>query len=228
MTRAVTFSEQPDKCAIAVPIAPPFSQGERSSRPWRSIIERSERFRALYYDNYHRILGYALRRTLSGDDAHDVVGDTFLIAWRRLDDMPEGEAARLWLYGTARRVLANYHRSRRRQHRLADRLEQELHPPADGAGSTQHDRDWSGISTAFARLSQDDREVLLLTGWEGLDAGEIAAVLDCTRTTARVRLHRARKRFARELAIEGVQRSSANGHAQDRRETARPDAKEKL
>lgn len=65
--------------------------------------DRQERFRVVYDDNYELILGYALRRTDTADDAADVVADTFLVAWRRLDDVPKGEQARLWLYGTAAR-----------------------------------------------------------------------------------------------------------------------------
>src|SRR5437868_9430986 len=75
--------------------------------------ERRDRFNVLYEANYERILGYALRRTQHAD-ALDVVSETFIIAWRRLARVPDGDEARLWLYGTARRVLANHQRSRRR------------------------------------------------------------------------------------------------------------------
>ena len=71
--------------------------------------ERSTRFRELYEANYERILGYALRR-VGHPDALDVVAETFTVAWRRLGRVPDGDEARLWLYGTARRVLANHER----------------------------------------------------------------------------------------------------------------------
>ncbi|HSH59182.1 MAG TPA: sigma factor, partial [Acidimicrobiales bacterium] len=73
------------------------------------MSERRERFHRIYDTNYERILGYALRRTATVEDAYDVVSETFLTAWRRLDDVPDGERARLWLYGTARNVLTNQH-----------------------------------------------------------------------------------------------------------------------
>ena len=92
---------------------------------------RRDRFQAMYGANYHRVLGYALRRA-GREDAADVVAETFVVAWRRLDEMPEGDGARLWLYGTARRVLANQRRATRRRERLAERirtdLESELEP----------------------------------------------------------------------------------------------------
>src|SRR6202035_3680251 len=76
--------------------------------------ERQRRFEAVYAAHHGPILGYVLRRTSNPDDAADVIAETFLTAWRRLEDMPSDPQARLWLYGVARRVLANHHRGQRR------------------------------------------------------------------------------------------------------------------
>jgi RNA polymerase sigma-70 factor (ECF subfamily) len=73
-----------------------------------------DEFATIYSENYQPLLGYALRRCRSPDDAADVVAETFTVAWRRSDDVPAGEETRLWLYGVARRVLANHHRGERR------------------------------------------------------------------------------------------------------------------
>src|ERR1700684_297555 len=88
--------------------------------------ERRHRFEELYAANCGPLLGYVLRRTDNPDDAADVIAETFLTAWRRLDAVPPGDEARLWLYGVARRVLANYRRGERRRAVLADRLRAEL------------------------------------------------------------------------------------------------------
>ncbi|WP_344506840.1 RNA polymerase sigma factor [Dactylosporangium maewongense] len=79
---------------------------------------RSARFERAYAAHYEPIFAYALRRTDSVQDASDVVADVFLTAWRRVEDMPDGEETILWLYGIARRTLANHARSRRRYDRL--------------------------------------------------------------------------------------------------------------
>jgi RNA polymerase sigma factor (sigma-70 family) len=189
------------------------------------MIERQARFQRIYEDNYEHILGYALRRTETFDDAHDIVSDTFLAAWRRLDDVPQGTRARLWLYGTARKVLANHYRSRRRRQRLSKRLHGETVPAVDVI-RFDTSGDVERIAAAFARLSAGDRELLLLSGWEELDAGQIAEVLGCERVSARVRLHRARTRFARQLAREGLQRSRSGGHEHTRWASTHPDAEE--
>lgn len=151
------------------------------------MTEHRDRFRRLYDDNYERILGYALRRTDTVDDAHDVVSETFLAAWRRLDDVPEGSRSRLWLYGTARNAVANHHRGRLRQRRLDTRLQGvRPHMLDGGSGSTPWEADeLPAVASAFGRLSDGDRELLLLVGWEGLDAAALAEVLGCTRPSAR-------------------------------------------
>jgi RNA polymerase sigma-70 factor, ECF subfamily len=157
-----------------------------------------ERFRALYEANYHLILGYAMRRVARAD-ALDVVSETFLVAWRRLSRVPEGDEARLWLYGTARRILANQERSARRRARLDSRLTQSGKVDAEAVAEPP-----GAIGSAFARLRPDDRELLALVAWEGLDAADIARVVGCSRNAARIRLHRARKRFAAALEEEAV------------------------
>lgn len=154
-------------------------------------------FRAVYDANYHRVLGFALRRTANREDAEDVVAETFLTAWRRLEQVPAGGEARLWLYGVARRALANQQRGERRRVRLTGVLHAEsvLH----ASRPTEADHEVARVAAAFARLGAHDREVLTLAAWEGLNAGEIATVLGCSRNAARIRLHRARRRLAREL-----------------------------
>jgi RNA polymerase sigma factor (sigma-70 family) len=163
--------------------------------------DRVERFRAIYLQNYLPILGYALRRSSTPDDAADVVAETFLVLWRRLDSAPTAEQTRPWLYGIARNVMANRQRGERRRVRLAARLKAE---PVSGAAD-----DAAGasdvVSEAMEELSPADRELLRLAAWEGLTPGELAASLGCTTSAAKTRLHRARRRLARKLDLLGIQ-----------------------
>jgi RNA polymerase sigma factor (sigma-70 family) len=163
---------------------------------------RRARFRAVYDANYHRVLGYALRRTATREDAEDVVAETFLTAWRRLEEVPLGGGARPWLYGVARNALANQRRGERRRGRLWGRLHAERAPAA--WQRVDADDRLASVAAAFARLGEDDRELLALVAWEELNPGEIARVLGCSRNAARIRLHRARRRLARELRGTGV------------------------
>jgi RNA polymerase sigma-70 factor, ECF subfamily len=156
------------------------------------------RFAALYRDHARDVLAYAVRRTLSAEDAADVVAETFLVAWRRGSDVPDGDGARLWLYGVARRTLANQRRGERRRTRLAARMRSELPAALAAALPTPTAAD-DAVLEAIAGLGESDREVLLLSAWEGLSPTEIAAVLAISPIAVRSRLHRARGRVQERL-----------------------------
>jgi RNA polymerase sigma-70 factor (ECF subfamily) len=160
-----------------------------------------DEFAAVYAENYRALFGYALRRCESPDDAADVVAETFTVAWRRADDLPPGDEARLWLYGVARRVLANHRRGEQRHAAKTAMLRDEL---AAAPPLTPAPMDGTPVAQVFRALPERDRELLSLVAWEGLSYAEIAKVLGCSRNAVSIRLHRARKRFARALRAAGV------------------------
>ena len=167
-------------------------------------------FRALFDANHRAILAYALRRTATVQDAADVASDVMVVAWRRIDEAPEGEAARLWLYGVARNVLANQRRGERRRDRVTARLAAELMVMvADPAEAVV---DALAVQSALSRLGDIDREVLTLTLWEGLTPTEVGVALGIPAVTVRTRLHRARARMRVELEAGGGERSGPSGH----------------
>jgi RNA polymerase sigma factor (sigma-70 family) len=156
-------------------------------------------FSRLYREQGRTILAYALRRVEDREDAADVVAETFLIAWRRLAEVPAGAEARLWLYAVARRTIANLHRSERRRTRLGGRLAESLRTelaaqPAPAGEAAEALR-------AMGELGEEDRELLFLVAWEGISPSEAAKVLDISSLAARSRLHRARRRL--RALIEG-------------------------
>jgi RNA polymerase sigma factor (sigma-70 family) len=155
-----------------------------------------QRFADLYRENARGVLGYALRRSTDPDDAADIVAETFMIAWRRLAEVPPDGEARLWLYATARHVLANQDRSARRRDRLTERLRGELCRELP----TAQPREESAFLQALAGLKETDRELLMLIGWEELTPTEAAEVLGISPFAARTRLHRARRRLRGRLA----------------------------
>jgi RNA polymerase sigma-70 factor (ECF subfamily) len=164
-----------------------------------SRSEGRDRFEPLYRELYGPISGYVVRRVGNPEDAAEVIAETFTTLWRQLDRCPAGPDARPWLFGVARRVLANQRRGERRRGALAERLTAGVDaavvwPPGSGAD----DR----IVNAFARLSESDREVLSLVAWEGLTGEELAVALGLSRALVRLRLHRARRRFMAALDRE--------------------------
>jgi len=165
-----------------------------------------EHFRRIYAGNFEAVLAYATRRVGQPADAADVVAETFLVAWRRHREIPPGDEARLWLYGVARRVLANHHRGDARRERLRERLALF----AASAPGTDHAARLA-VREALARLPEPDRELLMLTAWEGLEPREAASVLRISPAAVRTRLSRARTRLRNLLGDAG----RAAGHERD-------------
>jgi RNA polymerase sigma-70 factor (ECF subfamily) len=166
------------------------------------IVERTreDRFEELFREHYGAVRGYALRRAPS-ELAQDAISETFLVAWRRLDDVPAD--ALPWLFGVARRVLANQRRSAAR----SSALEQRLAATATIAGSKdpgENAGEGETLRAALARLSERDREALMLVAWHGLSGARAARAAGCTRATFAVRLHRARARLAAQLDAPAI------------------------
>jgi RNA polymerase sigma-70 factor (ECF subfamily) len=152
--------------------------------------ERTRRLEGLFAEHGQAVRAYVLRR-IDRSTADDIVSDVFVVAFRRLEEIPDD--ALPWLLGTARRVLANHRRSAGRREALTAEL------------GVLHASRWHNeivgepeLVSALARLSE--REVLLLVAWEDLDPASAAAALGCSKATFAVRLHRARRRLAIAMA----------------------------
>ena len=155
-------------------------------------------FAELYRSHLEAIVNYAARRT-THPEAIDVAAETFTVAWRRFDEIPP-EAELPWLYGVARRTLANQRRGNIRRTALHDKLCAEWL----GAKPLQSVEAMavSPLGEALASLNADDRDILLLAGVEELKPSEIAAVLEVSPEVARNRLSRARARLRTALESE--------------------------
>lgn len=165
-------------------------------------------FEQLFRDTRGDLLAYLVRRASTAEDAADLLAETYLIAWRKLDAIPSGEQARLWLFGVARNLLLKG-ASRRRFHCvLVERLAHELQT-TPLLLAVDDDRS-EALRAALARLPENQREVVLLTAWEGLTPRQIAAVTATPVNLVRVRLHRARATLRRALGrLNAPQRRSA-------------------
>lgn len=150
-----------------------------------------------------------LARRTDAATADDVLAETLLVCWRRLDDVPP-DAALPWAYGVARNCLANAERGTRRQERLAARVA-TVDPPdesAPGPGGYGDGR----LEEALARLTDTEAELVRLWAWEQLTPAEIAGVLDLTPNAVSLRLHRAREKLKGLLRQDG----GAAGHEETR------------
>lgn len=162
------------------------------------------RFRRLYEAYNHRVYAYFKRR-IDTDSAQECTADTFLVAWRRLDAIPPDRELP-WLYGVAKRVLANRRRSLQRKGRLVDKLKGAgVDPEPTPETIVVRRREDAELLAAVNRLRPRDQELLRLATWEELAHADIAALLGCTRHAVDQRLYRVTRRLAREMARPGHQ-----------------------
>ena len=159
-------------------------------------IEFDSRFRAMYDESYSAMRDYCLRR-LDPEDAADATAEIFAVAWRRIDSMPGGDQARMWLYGVARNVVAHHRRGHARRNRLSKRLRNSPQPSAAPAADVQVVRrsEDQRVLDALERLKPEDREVLRLKLWEELSHAEIGDVFGISAHAVDMRVKRATKRL---------------------------------
>jgi RNA polymerase sigma-70 factor (ECF subfamily) len=170
------------------------------------LNERETRFETIFDQHAGRVFAYASRRS-DHDTANDVVSETFLITWRRLDDVPED--ALPWLLNVAGKVVANHRRSDQRRDAFAARLANgrralSAFDPAEAVPTRLLVRE------ALDRLPPAEREALLLVAWDGLDVRRGSLAAGCSRATFSVRLHRARRRLMKELGLSRHPRAKAS------------------
>lgn len=165
-----------------------------------SKADAATQFTTLYDTHFNAVYGYLVNRA-GRQLAEELASETFLVAWRRLDDVPAAERA--WLFGVARNLLRDSRRSAARAASVATELaswvsEQSSSDVADVVVER------ATVLRALTQLSDNDRELLTLVAWHGLSTSEAARVVGCSRATYFVRLHRARRRLERALATESA------------------------
>jgi RNA polymerase sigma-70 factor (ECF subfamily) len=158
-------------------------------------------FEQLFHETRTDLLAYILRRSRNAEDAADVLAETYLIAWQKLDRVPKGERARLWLFGVARNLLLKGASRRRSGNALVERLAAELRSADPAHSSVDYERR-DALQAVLATLPVRDREILTMTAWESLTPRQIATVMGTSANIVRVRLHRARARLKRQLELE--------------------------
>jgi RNA polymerase sigma-70 factor (ECF subfamily) len=156
-----------------------------------------ERFDRLYGRYFQEVLAYCLRRVVTAD-GYAAANEVFEIAWRRIGDVPDGDAARAWLFTVARRVVYRYWRGASRFRRLIGRATMVDPPPPETEEVVVRRAELDAVVEALARLNPRDRELLQLAAWEELPHADIAESLGCSVAAVDQRLHRAKGKLAAE------------------------------
>ena len=173
---------------------------------------RKARLDQLYRDHHRSILAYCLRRT-DRETAYDVTAEVFVVAVRRAEEVPQGEAALPWLYGTAFNVLSNQRRAAKRFRLLARRAAQISADSFPGPDMVVVRRsEYEQVAKALGQLSSLDREVLRLATWEELPRRQIAELLGISRSGVDKRITRALQQTRRRLNIASPSAGEVNPH----------------
>lgn len=166
-------------------------------------IHAAEQLEELFQAHYSTVVSYA-RRRVPAESVDDVVAETFLVAWRRLEHIPAESLP--WLLAVARNVIVTQQRGARRRRALWSRLQstavETFERPSDA-------EELGPVATALARLPAKDREALTLIAWDGLRPSQAAVVLGESAGTFRVRLHRAKRRLRHLLGEQREQDDTA-------------------
>ena len=173
---------------------------------------RHEKFEALYAANIKDLLSYALRRSDNANDAVETLSEAMLVAWRRIDDVPEGIEARLWLFGVMQNVVSNSRRASRRRKSLVEKMsslleidfQDEICPP---------DSRYSRVHEALKQLRPIEAEVIRLSVWEELTSSQISTLLQIPPETVRTHLHRGRNKLRALLSEDDSSSNEVEGEA---------------
>ena len=186
-----------------------------SSRELSSEAVNTDRFSILYDQVYDDLWKYCQRRSPSSDEALEVLGDTMLVLWQRLDDIPPGSGTRPWVFGVARNQLRKRYSGRQRRQSLTQRLVDEFSVRRRHVDpAVRHHT--TAVIAAMSTLSDDDQELLRLVAWEELMPSEIAEIYQISENAASVRLHRARRRLEAELEDSATTQSEDPDHPRTR------------
>jgi RNA polymerase sigma-70 factor (ECF subfamily) len=165
-------------------------------------------FEHIYEDYSLRILAYCIRRA-DHEGAADACSETFLVAWRRFDQIPPEPKTLPYLYGVAARVLANQRRSLHRKNKLHSKLANlGITAVPDPAVIVARKAEDAEVVEAVRRLNPKDREIVMLYTWEELPRETIAEMMGMTKTAVDQRIHRSYQRLAR--ALRHTMASNAN------------------
>jgi RNA polymerase sigma factor (sigma-70 family) len=154
------------------------------------LAAKEQAFIDLHTQHSVRVYRYIACRISDRHRAEELAADVFRIAWEKQLPEPPGIG---WLLATARNVIGNEYKGRRRRQELVDRLEDEARSQVPGPDTEQR----AAVADVLARLRERDREVLMLSYWDELTKAELSQALGCSPSAAAVRLHRARRAFAK-------------------------------
>ncbi|MCD8539901.1 MAG: RNA polymerase sigma factor [Leadbetterella sp.] len=149
-----------------------------------------DRMGLLFERHYKPLFGFLYRMTADKDNSEDMVQNVFLRMLKYRHTFKGDGEFRTWMYHLARNVLNDQHKQAKRQ---AAPLEQEFREVADEAPESASDKEEQVniLNRALTHLTEENREILVLSRYQELAYSEIARILNISEVNVRVRIHRA-------------------------------------
>jgi RNA polymerase sigma-70 factor, ECF subfamily len=189
----------PRSCLPSRPNRPLWECGSFFRGSVNRVTADESRFVEVYESFFRLVYGYCMRRT-TPDKVDDAVADTFLVAWRRIGDVPDGAAALPWLYGVAFRVLNTQWRARSRRSQLETKLDSVgVVPVSSVEDYVVVGEEYQQVLQALSRLRVSDQEIIRLSLWEELSHADIGVIFDISPDAAKQRFYEARRHLGREF-----------------------------
>lgn len=165
--------------------------------------EVGRRFDVIFERHHRDVIRYCVRR-LGAADAEDAAAEVFAVAWRRLDEVPDGDSTKAWLLAVAYRVVGNQYRGRSRRGRLVAKLSGVPRQDSARAEVLFGTDEMLPVVMALESLRSTDRELLKMVAWDELSRSEIAHVLGISENAVNQRLFKARARLRDRLGRPGA------------------------
>ena len=171
--------------------------------------EKLDIFNQEFMPHINSMYNFAYRLTLDGDDAKDLLQDTYLKAFRFIDSFQQGTNAKAWLFRILKNSFINDYRKKSKEPSKVDYQEVETFYNSDDVDrqitpdlrvESLQDMIGDEISIALYSLDVVFRTVIILCDLEGFKYEEMAKILDIPIGTVRSRLHRARNLLKEKLS----------------------------
>ena len=180
----------------------------------RNLSERARQgdptaWRAIYDSTCDRLFAFLCYQVGDREEARDLLQETYLQAFRRLDAYRGEAPLEVWLRSIALGRSIDWKRVILRRLKRTARLEESSALVEPDIHDVRFDSEDTVLRRALGRLSHHQRAALLLREWEGRSFHEIAESLGCAESTARV--HHARARENMRAALRGTMRPVAEG-----------------
>lgn len=195
-TRTLVFANvgaEPSRSADALSLGRPRSRAADHVSPFDGSDARATVYRRLFEEHWWRVRHHIECFVDDTDEVDELTAEVFAVAWKKLD--ASRPFARSWFLRTANNKLRDRTRAARSRDRAMAALERGVEDPVEPMDPMEK----LALRAAIRSLSAREQQVVVLTYWDGLSAGEVAEVLRTSSAAVWTTLTRARTKLRRKL-----------------------------